>query len=114
MVNTKDQLAETEKEKVNQIVKEALLKVLDNEDMMRSMAYATMITPIVFKLVREAEEKGKLLGTISQLKERKEFLAHIYSCENGCYDCRLEIKEELKQLTADLKLYEDKLKEMGE
>jgi len=96
MADTKDQLAEIEKE----------IEDLHYPDAMGNFPSDQR------EQIEKAEAKlqGFLLGTISQLKEEKEFLrTHWFYDEEDKGDFELR----LDKITADLKEAEDKLKKLS-
>ena len=123
-MNPKDQLAEIEKGcgKCNYICHKCKGKL--SEDIMgKKCPYCSEWTYYCneFKgLCNECQTAKRyfLLGTISQLKEEEIFLEDLEDeCEipnDSRATARPKIYRRIDKLTADLKLYEDKLKEMGE
>jgi hypothetical protein len=89
MVTTKDQLAEIEK---------------DIEDSLEQGEYN----------LNYARKEGFLLGTISQLKEELENWRKAYKKQEVIFGTDIEdfINTQGKKIKADLKFYEDKLKEL--
>ena len=86
-MNPKDQLAEIEKE-------------IEEHNCPKALTCQIC-------LKNTAKLQGFLLGTISQLKEEIKFLKDIFTWSPNAIN-------RVERLTADLKFYEDKLKEMGE